>query len=37
VALFRLKQFVAESKYGSAKVRAFIDMLAQALRAQQLD
>ncbi|GLO12913.1 LysR family transcriptional regulator [Pseudomonas putida] len=26
-----------ESKYGSAKVRAFIDMLAQALRAQQLD
>ncbi|SMC80223.1 LysR family transcriptional regulator [Pseudomonas sp. URIL14HWK12:I5] len=26
-----------ESKYGSAKVRAFIDMLAQTLRAQQLD
>ncbi|MCX2889911.1 MULTISPECIES: LysR family transcriptional regulator [Pseudomonas] len=26
-----------ESKYGSAKVRSFIDMLAQALRAQQLD
>lgn len=26
-----------ESKYGSAKVRAFIDMLAQGLRDQQLD
>lgn len=26
-----------ESKYGSAKVRAFIDMLAQDLRDQQLD
>ncbi|MBF8726851.1 LysR family transcriptional regulator [Pseudomonas fulva] len=26
-----------ESKYGSAKVRAFIDMLAQTLRARQLD
>ncbi len=26
-----------ESKYGSSKVRAFIDMLAQDLRAQQLD
>jgi len=26
-----------ESKYGSAKVRSFIDMLAQDLRAQQLD
>jgi len=26
-----------ESKYGTAKVRTFIDMLAQTLRAQQLD
>jgi len=26
-----------ESKYGSAKVRAFVDLLAQGLRAQSLD